>query len=225
MERLEKHCRRCDTIKPVAEFDKNRSTRDGLQSYCRLCARQVRRDYVQRNAEVMALRHAERLAKPLPASATKECRRCHVVKPLPDFYAHRTTMDGRANYCKECAKALSAEQRKRQDPDRRRAAARAWHEGNRDRARELARGWKLGLYGLTVDDYMALHDRQGGRCLICGSDGEDTARPLAVDHCHETNQVRGLLCNKCNSMLGFACDDPERLIAGAEYLRRSRLTT
>ena len=67
------------------------------------------------------------------------------------------------------------------------------------------------------DDYDALLALQGGVCAICSKN-----RPLGVDHCHLFNEVRGLLCDKCNLGLGMFDDDPDRLRAAADYLERSR---
>lgn len=75
---------------------------------------------------------------------------------------------------------------------------------------------------MTVADYNTLLAAQGGVCAICGREeivvhrGLDRVRNLAVDHCHTTGRVRGLLCTACNTMI--ACDDPEILRAGAKYV-------
>lgn len=55
-------------------------------------------------------------------------------------------------------------------------------------------------------------------CVICGNDGPN----LAVDHCHETNVVRGILCMNCNQGLGKFKDDPELLEFARIYLLYSR---
>jgi len=41
---------------------------------------------------------------------------------------------------------------------------------------------------------------------------------MAVDHCHATGKIRGLLCNSCNSLLGFCADNKARLTAAIAYL-------
>ena len=75
---------------------------------------------------------------------------------------------------------------------------------------------KLRPYGLTPADYFKLWQQQGGVCSICGDDNE--TRELAVNHCHETNVVRGLLCDLCNQLLGMARDRQEILLRAAQYL-------
>src|SRR5499426_1627330 len=75
-------------------------------------------------------------------------------------------------------------------------------------------GERAGRYGLTLADYRALQSRQGNACAIC----RKPARVLCIDHCHVTGRVRGLLCFKCNSALGFCNDDPRLLRAALAYL-------
>ncbi|MFJ5066549.1 endonuclease VII domain-containing protein [Kitasatospora sp. NPDC088556] len=75
----------------------------------------------------------------------------------------------------------------------------------------------MATYGLTSEEYAALLAAQGGRCAICQ---ETRRRNLAVDHCHRTEAIRGLLCNRCNSQLlaRGARDRPEVLRRAADYL-------
>lgn len=54
-------------------------------------------------------------------------------------------------------------------------------------------------------------------CTICGDEAD-----LVVDHCHSTNKVRGLLCNRCNKGLGLFRDDPDLLEFARIYLLSSR---
>ena len=73
-------------------------------------------------------------------------------------------------------------------------------------------------YGITLDEFEERLAAQGGVCAICGK--VCNLSRLSVDHDHETGRVRGLLCRRCNFMLGYAKDRPETLEAGARYLRR-----
>jgi len=72
-------------------------------------------------------------------------------------------------------------------------------------------------YGITFEDYMQMVEKQDGRCSCCST--PDTN--LLVDHNHDTDKVRGLLCIMCNSMLGYAIDNPKRLQLGIDYLERN----
>jgi hypothetical protein len=77
-------------------------------------------------------------------------------------------------------------------------------------------------YGITLVQYEALVAACGNKCAICkrGPSGVGRAGILYVDHDHATGEMRGLLCAKCNIMLGGSRDVPETLEAGAAYLRQ-----
>ena len=79
------------------------------------------------------------------------------------------------------------------------------------------------LYGINTEEYNRLLDEQGGRCAICGTDqpGGRQNKYFAVDHCHETDVVRGLLCMSCNIMLGQADDNITTLQNAITYLNES----
>jgi len=67
-----------------------------------------------------------------------------------------------------------------------------------------------------------MRKRQRSRCAICGTPEDRTPKKrLHVDHDHETSRVRGLLCSQCNTGLGQFKDDPQRLLAAIEYLKRT----
>lgn len=86
---------------------------------------------------------------------------------------------------------------------------------NKDKAREdrLRKQW-----GKTLAWYDRVLEAQGGGCAICGASSSSDGSALAVDHDHETGDIRGLLCAGCNRGLGFFKDDPERLRAAIRYL-------
>lgn len=74
-------------------------------------------------------------------------------------------------------------------------------------------------YGLSREDYLTLHETSGG-CEICRQ--KPRSRRLAIDHCHDSGKVRGLLCDACNLGLGKFEDSPELLRRAADYLERAR---
>lgn len=77
-------------------------------------------------------------------------------------------------------------------------------------------------YGLSAEEHKELHDAQDGKCAICGKEewikinGQTVS--LAIDHCHSSGEVRGLLCNSCNRGLGLFFDNPDLLKAAQDYI-------
>ena len=76
----------------------------------------------------------------------------------------------------------------------------------------------LKRFGLTLDDYDTILRVQKGVCAICKRSPLMNARSLAIDHNHETNEVRGLLCVTCNRGLGNFKNSPELCFEAARYL-------
>lgn len=82
----------------------------------------------------------------------------------------------------------------------RRNSATNWSNKNPERKKHSNNVARIKLrYGLSLKEMEAMRVAQGGACLICKS----TSKELAIDHCHETGRVRGLLCSPCNRTLGF----------------------
>lgn len=79
-------------------------------------------------------------------------------------------------------------------------------------------------YGINEEIYQQILKKQEGKCAICGSkkatpiDYKNAPQRLAVDHCHKTGKVRGLLCFSCNRALGYLKDDITLLKKAIEYL-------
>jgi len=77
------------------------------------------------------------------------------------------------------------------------------------------------VYGITLAQYNILLESQNGRCAICKTDqpnGKD--KVFHVDHDHATNRVRGLLCNFCNSGLGYFKEKKETFLNAIKYLEK-----
>jgi hypothetical protein len=107
------------------------------------------------------------------------------------------------------------------DKERLKRNTRKWQEKNRDkqRAAHLKR-----TYGLLWEDYLNLFSTQGGACKICRTRLSTHLQvPMEhqiahVDHCHSTGKVRGLLCNKCNSAIGYFNESALLCRLASEYL-------
>lgn len=73
------------------------------------------------------------------------------------------------------------------------------------------------VYGITLEDYNKLLAEQSGKCYICNREPYSN-KPLHVDHCHKTGEVRGLLCARCNWYLGVIEKKPTTLTNLLNYL-------
>jgi hypothetical protein len=214
-----RRCTKCGVDKPLLEFSKAPRGKHGRKASCKACDALRHQVLVAAAGPRVDGRRKPRRA-PLDPSSLKACRRCGVTKPLAGFsLSRRATETTNAVYRSDC-KACCSER------------AKQWFRDNPERA--IANKRKANLakhYGLTVADYDALLKRQGGVCAICGKDEPNahgrTGKQfrLAVDHCHDTGQVRGLLCQKCNRAIGLLGDDPVLMRKAISYLLRARQNT
>lgn len=146
--------------------------------------------------------------------ARKACSKCKIEKPLMAFSPAQKRVGKRgqtlAGMCKKCVNA-KARQYRRTNPEAYNRYFRKYNKGKGKNAHYKR------LYGITKTEYDAMYIAQDGKCKACGR--IQTNRPLSVDHNHKTKQVRGLLCLKCNSTLGFCNDSEEILLSLISYLR------
>ena len=138
-------------------------------------------------------------------AAAPTCRKCGSPKLAPsrvrksDFTCNRCLTD----------KAVARSQPSRQWLRRKNSQV------MRDAAAKRHRRWHLlKQYGLTEADFDRMLAQQDGKCSICG----DPA--VVVDHCHETDQVRELLCFSCNRGLGDFKENVAAMKKAVEYLER-----
>lgn len=110
------------------------------------------------------------------------------------------------------------EQRKEYLREHRRTHPKAWKDSDLRRS-----------FGINLADYQRMFVEQKGVCAICSKPETDTrngkTKWLAVDHCHDTKDVRGLLCGSCNKMLGYARDSVGTLTRAIRYLQSQSLAS
>lgn len=107
--------------------------------------------------------------------------------------------------------------------EERNADNRAYYHKNKERINKRRSEYgkkqhRRKTYGLTPEAFDAMFEEQEGRCAICGTAIGLVDRDLAVDHCHDTDKVRGLLCRLCNLGIGYFRDRPELLDKAKAYL-------
>ena len=112
-----------------------------------------------------------------------------------------------------------------------------WRKKNREKVNKIARNWRKNnpekraetskwseikrCYGITRAEWMAVFESQGHCCAACGRSEPTSKHRWHVDHDHETNSFRGILCHNCNASIGHAKDNPSSLRSLAAYLDRS----
>jgi len=108
-----------------------------------------------------------------------------------------------------------ARERYAKNPEVQAARTQKWRQANPDKNRnsQLKR-W----YGITLDEYNYIFEKQNGKCAICGIDKPMGIGCFHVDHDHITKEVRGLLCQKCNMAIGLFRDNSNLLRVAADYL-------
>jgi peptide methionine sulfoxide reductase MsrB len=193
-----KRCRDCEQDKPLDEFWRNKSSPDGLATYCIPCFKRRNRAASERRAAREGRVMRDPSNRPVDVSdGHRYCPSCQQVLPIEDFVRNRRTKSGWGSYCRPCQRAKVAESVKR-----RHGTTRHYHLKRR--------------YGIGADDVLAMLETQGSACLICRR--QLSVATAHVDHDHATGKVRGILCFACNGGMGQFGDDPEVLMRAARYL-------
>lgn len=131
----------------------------------------------------------------------KICTTCGKKKNIEQFYFRKDSNKYKTE-CKHCTIKRSKKNRK-EDADL------------YDRERHL-----MMTYGLSLSDYDELLESQGGCCAICGTKQPTGKGRFHVDHDHDTGNIRGLLCSKCNQALGLLQDNSSIVMKAACYLKK-----
>lgn len=131
----------------------------------------------------------------------KWCYKCDTELPATkEYFCHDKSRWDKLNHCcKKCAN----ERRKK------------YLESRPNRKK----GYSLKYdFGMTYEQYEQLLIKQDGKCAVCKA--EPTTRKLAVDHCHTSKKIRGLLCHRCNTALGLLKEDLDIMKSLMEYTEK-----
>ena len=110
--------------------------------------------------------------------------------------------------------------------DKKKAYNKKYRQDNPDKIDNLKRVWNLKTkYNMTLEEYVLLEEKQNHSCAICKTNTPGGKGRWHIDHCHVTKKVRGLLCYRCNSILGYIKDDKNVLLKAIEYLNDSQSST
>lgn len=88
---------------------------------------------------------------------------------------------------------------------------------------QLSTARRARKYRLDLEELQAMRNAQQDRCAICGKEetvlgSTGKVKSLAIDHCHATGRIRGLLCNNCNRGIGLLGKEPGLLRRALEYM-------
>lgn len=146
--------------------------------------------------------------------STKICKKCTISKTIDNFTYSPSTKDRLRNWCRNCF----AEYDKKQYTTK----PRPYFKG-----KSLVRYWPSSSLEEALEKFNSLLQSQNNVCAICSNSetlcqSGDIPRSLAVDHCHMTKIVRGILCDSCNKGLGAFKDDPILLNKAVAYLVKDK---
>jgi hypothetical protein len=129
----------------------------------------------------------------------KICSKCKEEKELDQFNKNKSGKHGVHHYCKDC----NSIQKKNS------------YNYVKSKNRRI-----LNAYNLKFEEVEKLYISQNKKCKICNIEHPTVSKHggLYIDHCHTTGKVRGLLCSKCNMLLGNCNDDISILTSAINYL-------
>jgi hypothetical protein len=135
-------------------------------------------------------------------------------KNLNEFYNRSYPKKGKETRCKKCMNSYNFQYCKRNRKKR--------NEQAREKYRTKYSEHLKYKYNITLDDYNSMFQNQAGCCAICNIHQNELNTKLHIDHCHNTNKIRGLLCSNCNTSLGLMKDDTFRLEKAIKYLLKNK---
>lgn len=152
---------------------------------------------------------------------SKLCSKCKIQKDESCFGIKPALYDGLNLWCKTCANKASIKYRANLTPEKK--AKIRFHQReykNSIKGKLRGRDWAYKRkFGITLDQYNAMFQKQNGNCLICEVNQSILKYKLHIDHNHKTNKVRGLLCAECNRALGLMKDDLNIIMRAFNYIK------
>jgi len=149
---------------------------------------------------------------------TKHCHKCNQTLDISHFGKDKNRKDGITFYCRSCINAYCRSY-SRKNPSILKKSKDKYRKNKRK-----YRDWELRrIFGITIDQYEELLKKQNHVCAICNNAEQSRkSKTLAVDHCHKTGKVRGLLCSNCNLGIGNLQDSISIIESAIEYLSKSK---
>ena len=186
-----KICTRCNQGKPLSEFVKDKNKKGGYRNQCKECKKEDSSKYYDKVKTDESFISTRKKYRSL--STTKEYHKNY----SREYYHIPEVKEKQKDY----REMLEIKEKRNQTA--------------------IAHNYKK-LYGITPEQKNDLIRGQDYKCLGCNKlfDLNDKF-DICVDHCHSTGKIRGILCRKCNSILGFADDNQLTLKNLSDYLAKN----
>jgi len=224
---MAKTCTKCKIEKPLDEFSNEAKRKDGKYPWCRLCLSLHRKERYTKTPREYWITHkvcskckewkpreeyklysnknihyrciaCENKEIDLANKNLSECSSCNKIKPLEQFYKSRIKKTSRQ--CIECHKAYHSSK-----------------EGYAKRRNSAL----IKYFGITLDHYKQLLEKQNHKCPICLKDFEENVYSYPVDHAHggpNAGVIRAILHDYCNRFIMVKHTDPDQLRRAADLL-------
>lgn len=179
------------------------------------------------NKDFIAPSHKER-------TCSEDCR-IENKRNIKNEWYHRNKHKGKAYYEENKGRIRTQSQDYRaQNRDEILARGKKYREENKEVIKERSKDYTARSvdkrkdyhlkkhFNMSLNDYNLMLQSQNQSCLICLRHESEFKKKLAVDHCHQTGKVRGILCHGCNKSLGSLQDSIENLQRAINYLNKSR---
>lgn len=138
----------------------------------------------------------------------KTCVTCGIEKEVDCFYVETKAPDGRRKECKQCKdkKVVSRRKDRKEEWNAYMRKYNKEHPGHTKAKKYITNSTLKWRYGVTLDQKTKMFHDQQGLCMICKKQMENLTKAY-IDHNHKTGKVRDLLCQPCNTYLGYILED------------------
>jgi len=237
-----KKCSKCKINKNESSYSKRKASKDGLSYICKECKCEIDKEYKDNNRDHIKNYMNNYYESNKELIKSKNSKKYHenkdtIKEVFKEYYIKNSeNIKEKSNIYYYDNKKDILDKRKyeyNRNSEKYKEKTKKWSEENQEAVKKYRREYYLknksksqelhlkNTYNLTIDDYNKIFDEQKGCCKICEKHQSEFKAKLAVDHCHQTGKIRGLLCNNCNRGLGHLKDSVLLLKKAIKYIKNN----